>query len=204
MIKIKNASLAASAVSKKQYPELLLPEIVLLGRSNSGKSSLINTLINRKNLARTSGQPGKTRLINFYLIEGCSDQLPIRWYFVDLPGYGYAKVSKSQRAEWLTLIEEYLETRRERVYCWQLVDSRHLPSEEDQAMCQVLIEGGYPLQLIANKVDKLSKNAVTNQIRLISQTLGVPAQELQTFSAITRIGSQELLKLAEQWILAQD
>ncbi len=197
-IKILRSDIAASAVSKKQYPALALPQVVLLGRSNSGKSSLINTLLNRKNLARTSSQPGKTRLINFYLAEATWEGKAFQWYFVDLPGYGYAKAAKTERAKWLDFIEEYLSCRKSSLYCWQLVDIRHLPSAEDIAMHQVLDRDGYRMQTIANKTDKLGKNAVAQQLRLIGNALELPAGNLQPFSAVNRLGREELLaKLAD-------
>lgn len=200
MITIKNSSIATSAVRKNQYPEPELPEIVLLGRSNAGKSSLINTLINRKNLARTSSAPGKTRLINFYLAEGVIDTLPVQWYFVDLPGYGYAKAAKTERSKWLEFMDEFLRSHRERIYCWQLVDIRHKPSAEDVIMFQTLLDNGYKMQVIANKSDKIGKNARQKQLKLIADTLGIRQSDITVFSAINREGRDELLALAEKYL----
>lgn len=199
MLKIKNAALAASAVKPEQYPEEVLPEVALLGRSNAGKSSLINTLINRKNLARTSSAPGKTRLLNFYRItaEDSESSRALPFYFVDLPGYGYAKVAKTEREQWLDRIERFLSDHQQRLLCWQLVDIRHAPSNEDQAMHQVLSEAGFEIRVVANKADKISKNARAKQLRLISQALQVPLNELTVFSAISREGRECLLEQAE-------
>lgn len=198
MLKIRQAELAASAVMPSQYPEEVLPEIALLGRSNAGKSSLINTLINRKNLARTSSAPGKTRLLNFYRIEAVDEenrQLP--FFFVDLPGYGYAKVAKSEREQWLGRIEKFLSQHQQRLLCWQLVDIRHAPSEEDRAMYEILTQAGFETRVIANKADKISKNARGKCLKLISQSLKIATSELIVFSTVSREGQEQLLDLAE-------
>ena len=126
-MKVTQAEIVISAVQQSQYPEDNLPEIVLLGRSNVGKSSFINTLIQRKGLARTSSQPGKTQTMNFYKINDA-------FYFVDMPGYGYAKVSKKEREKWGVMIEEYLQKRENMVLVLLLVDSRHEPTEDDRLM----------------------------------------------------------------------
>ncbi|MDO4582084.1 MAG: ribosome biogenesis GTP-binding protein YihA/YsxC [Bacillota bacterium] len=203
MIKVKSSDIAASAVKKEQYPELILPQIALFGRSNAGKSSLINNLINRKNLARTSAAPGKTRLLNFYRIDGIAEQgQPLRWYFVDLPGYGYAKVSKSEREQWLRIIEQFLRSEQPARACWQLVDIRHAPSPLDTAMYGILCEAGYRPLLIANKADKLSRNARARQLALIASTLGVSKSELIPFSAVSGEGRELLLEQAESFLLA--
>lgn len=199
MLKIKQAELAASAVKPEQYPTEMLPEIALLGRSNAGKSTLINVLINRKNLARTSGAPGKTRLLNFYRIRAEDEsgrELP--FFFVDLPGYGYAKVAKTERGEWLTRIERFLTAHQQRLLCWQLVDIRHTPSAEDIAIHLALTEAGYNLRVIANKADKISKNARAKQVKTIARALGLPPAEITVFSSISREGREALLQEAEK------
>jgi GTP-binding protein len=202
MLKIKNAKIETSAVKPEQYPEDVLPEIVLLGRSNAGKSSLINALINRKNLARTSSAPGKTRLLNFYRIDaGVEDGRTLPFFFVDLPGYGYAKVAKTERAEWLSRIERFLLEHQDRLLCWQLVDIRHEPSKEDVAMNQALREAGFHIHVVANKADKISKNVRAKNLKVISQTLQVPLADLTVFSAISREGREELLAQAAEHIL---
>jgi len=199
MIKIRNSRLAASAVRPNQYPEPL-PQIALFGRSNAGKSSLINTLINRKNLARTSSAPGKTRLLNFYQVDGLAESgEALSWYFVDLPGYGYAKVSKSERDQWLRIIEQLLATESPRL-CWQLVDIRHEPSAQDVAMHQILVDAGFPVTLIANKADKLSNNQKAQSLRQISAAMGVPRQEIMVFSAVSREGREALLERVEDFL----
>ena len=199
MIKIRNSQLAASAVKKEQYPEPL-PQIALFGRSNAGKSSLINTLINRKNLARTSSAPGKTRLLNFYQVEGLAENgAALNWHFVDLPGYGYAKVSKSERDQWLRIIEQLLATAAPR-FCWQLVDIRHEPSALDVTMYQILRKAGFPVLVIANKSDKVGNNQKAQSLRQISAALGVPRQEIVVFSAVSREGRETLLQKAEEFL----
>ena len=198
MLKIKQAALAASAVKPEQYPQEMLPEIALLGRSNAGKSSLINTLINRKNLARTSQTPGKTRLLNFYRINAEDEKgLELPFFFVDLPGYGYAKVALSERAQWLDRIERLLTEHKERLLCWQLVDIRHHPSTEDIALNLALRQAGLNLHVIANKADKISKNARAKQVKTIATALDTTPQQITVFSAINREGSEALLELAE-------
>lgn len=201
MIKIKYAELAKSAVQKSQYPSEPLLQIVLVGRSNVGKSSLINCLINRKRLARTSSAPGKTRLLNFYRVEGVAgENTPVAWFFVDLPGYGYAKVSKTEREQFLQMIDRFLQEDMERKYCWQLVDIRHAPSKEDVAMCDILLRAGYRLQIVATKADKISRGAREKQLTMIARELGVPRERLLPFSAETRDGRETLLELAEAFI----
>lgn len=204
MLKIKQAELAASAVKPAQYPPEQLPEIALLGRSNAGKSSLINTLINRKNLARTSGAPGKTRLLNFYRVGAADEEgRELPFFFVDLPGYGYAKVAKTEREQWLERIEGLLTAHQQRLLCWQLVDIRHKPSTEDIAMHMALSDAGFSLRVIANKVDKISKNARAGQLKIIAQALEVPVTEITVFSAVSREGRETLLAAIEEHLKAQ-
>ncbi len=149
-MKVHQAEIIISAVSPKQYPETQLPEIALAGRSNVGKSSFINTLIDRKNLARISGKPGKTQTLNFYLIENAL-------HFVDVPGYGYAKVSKTERAKWGKMIETYLTTREQLRAVVSLVDLRHKPSQEDIQMYQFLKYYDIPVIVVATKADKIPR-----------------------------------------------
>ncbi len=146
-MKIKSSDFLISAVSPSQYPEEPLPEIAFAGRSNVGKSSLLNMLINRKNLARTSSTPGKTQTINFYSIDDL-------FRFVDLPGYGYARVSKSQKNAWAKTIETYLNTSENLLEVIQLVDIRHKPSEQDKEMYKWILECGFNGIVIATKLDK--------------------------------------------------
>ncbi len=200
MIKIRSSALAASAVRRDQYPTEKLPQVALFGRSNVGKSSLINTLINRKNLARTSSAPGKTRLLNFYRIGGLGESGdPLDWYFVDMPGYGYAKVSKSERTEWQRIIHQLLGTENPRL-CWHLVDIRHEPTAQDVAMREILLQADLPLQVIATKADKLSNNQRFRALSQISQALDIPRQEILVFSAVTRDGRDALLGQVEDFL----
>lgn len=187
-MEIKKAEYIASAVYPEQYPEEKLPEIAMLGRSNVGKSSLINSLSNRKNLARTSSQPGKTRLINFYKMDRS-------WYLVDLPGYGYAKVSQESREDWKKMIDKYLAKNPENKFCFQLVDIRHEPSVLDKQMNQWLKEKGFPFIVIATKLDKISRGAREKQLSLISKTLDVEREAIYPFSAQTKEGKEAILSL---------
>lgn len=165
-MKIKNSSFVISAVSKTQYPDDQLPEFAFAGRSNVGKSSLINMLLGRKGLAKTSSTPGKTQLVNFYDIDGI-------FRFVDLPGYGFAKVSKTQKAGWGKIIETYLHNRETLLEVFQLVDIRHTPSAEDIQMYNWIRTAGFNGIVIATKADKLTKNQIQKQLSVIRKTLGM-------------------------------
>lgn len=162
-MKVNNAEFIISAVSPKQYPPDQLPEIALAGRSNVGKSSFINRLINRKNLVRTSSKPGKTQTLNFYLIN---EML----HFVDVPGYGYAKVSKTEREKWGRMLEEYFETRGPLKAVVLVVDIRHEPSREDKQMVEYINHLDIPLIIIATKMDKISKNKRARAINQMEKT----------------------------------
>ncbi len=150
---VKNPKFEISAVSPKQYPKNNLPEIVLVGKSNVGKSSFINTMINRKKLARTSSEPGKTRQINFYNIDDS-------FYFVDLPGYGYSKMSKKEQEQVGKFIEEYLFNRKQISLIIFLLDIRHKPTENDKLMYNYIISSGIPFMILANKADKIAVTKV--------------------------------------------
>lgn len=163
-MKVHNAEIVISAVSPKQYPETDLPEIALAGRSNVGKSSFINTLIDRKNLARTSGKPGKTQTLNFYLIENAL-------HFVDVPGYGYAKVSKTERAKWGEMIETYITSRKQLRAVVSLVDVRHDPSKEDIQMYDFLKYYGIPVIVVATKADKIPRGKWNKHTSAIKKKL---------------------------------
>jgi len=194
MLNIKTASFEISAVKPEQYPAGGLPEIALVGRSNVGKSSLINNLIRRRNLARTSSSPGKTQTLNFYLIDSA-------WYFVDLPGYGYAKVSHSEREAWRVMIEKYLTSRPVLREIWHLVDLRHPPTAQDQQMYSWLQHYGIPSRVIATKADKIARGQRAKHLKIIRQALGVPADQLLLFSAETGDGREALLERLEQIII---
>ena len=150
---VKNPQFVISAVIPKQYPKNDLPEIVLVGKSNVGKSSFVNTMINRKKLARTSSEPGKTRQINFYNIDE-------KFYFVDLPGYGYSKMSKVQQEQVGSFIEEYLFNRDKISLIIFLIDIRHSPTANDKLMYNYIISSGKPFMIIANKADKIAPTKV--------------------------------------------
>ena len=168
---IQNASIKVSAVSLKQYPADGLPEIAFAGRSNVGKSSFINKMLNRKNLARTSATPGKTAQINFYNID---DHI----YFVDLPGYGYAAVSKQEKKKWGLMMEEYLNTRENLRHTLLLVDSRHKPTADDVQMAEWIRYNFGNLIVIATKLDKLKKSQIEGNIEVIKQTLKLGEKDI--------------------------
>jgi GTP-binding protein len=185
-LKVNNAEFVISAVSPSQYPGDGLPEIALAGRSNVGKSSLINKMINRKNLARTSSKPGKTQTLNYYKIN---EDL----FFVDLPGYGYAQVSKSERERWGKFIEQYLTQREELKLILQLVDIRHAPSKDDQSMYEWLKHLGLSVCVVATKADKISRSQWQKHVKLVKQTLGFhSADRFVLFSSETGMGKDEL------------
>lgn len=185
---IKKAELVAVAVKKNQYPEDDKKEIAFAGRSNVGKSSLLNLLVNRKNLARVSGSPGKTRTINFYEIN---DEFRI----VDLPGYGYARVSKSVTENWGEMIEGYLANRQGLLKVVQLVDIRHEPSAQDIQMYQWLRHYGFDGIVVATKSDKISRNEMAKNISCIRKTLGLsPEDKVIPVSSLKRTGYDKLME----------
>ena len=185
-MKVTDAEITISAVGPKQYPRDVRPELALVGRSNVGKSSLINCLINRKSLARTSAKPGKTQTLNFYLINQS-------FYLVDLPGYGFAKVSKEIKAAWGRMIEHYL-TERDNLRCViQLVDLRHPPSADDILMFDWLKHYEIPTIVVATKADKISRGKRPQYAKQIKQQLQTsPRDTIVTFSATTGEGKDEL------------
>ena len=161
---IKNPQFEISAVSPKQYPQNELPQIVLVGKSNVGKSSFINTMVNRKKLARTSSEPGKTRQINFYNIDNI-------FYFVDLPGYGYSKMSKQEQARVGSFIEEYLSKSKNIALIIFLIDIRHSPTENDKLMYRYIIDTNRPCLVLANKADKIAITKVDNTVHELQNLL---------------------------------
>ena len=170
---VKNPKFEISAVSPKQYPQNGLPEIVLVGKSNVGKSSFINTMINRKKLARTSSEPGKTRQINFYNIDDS-------FYFVDLPGYGYSKMSKKEQDQVGHFIEEYLFNRHEIALIIFLIDIRHSPTANDRLMYNYIISSGLPCMILANKADKIAVTKVNDTVKALQKELN-PIGDIPTF-----------------------
>ncbi|MGO0153979.1 ribosome biogenesis GTP-binding protein YihA/YsxC [Leuconostoc mesenteroides] len=192
---VHNVEMVMSAVSASQYPTDGKPEIALVGRSNVGKSSLTNTLIQRKNFARTSSQPGKTQTLNFYDVE---DKL----YFVDVPGYGYAKVSKAQREAFGVMIEEYITSRKQLRGVISLVDARHEPSEDDISMYEWLHYYNIPILVVATKSDKISRGKFNKAESVIKKALGFDNEDsdFQFFSSETKYGKDEVWNWIEQHI----
>ncbi|MCI9177664.1 MAG: YihA family ribosome biogenesis GTP-binding protein [Clostridia bacterium] len=188
---IKNPQFTISAVSPKQYPQDNLPQIVLVGKSNVGKSSFINTLVNRKKLARTSSEPGKTRQINFYNIDD-------KFYFVDLPGYGYSKMSKQEQVRVGNFIEEYLQTSKNISLIIFLIDIRHEPTANDKLMYDYLFKTNLPCIVIANKADKIAITKVDSYVTKLQQTLN-PLKDLTflPFSSERRVYTQKIWKTIE-------
>ena len=189
---IKNVNLETVCGIKSKLPENTLPEFAFAGKSNVGKSSLINALMNRKAYARTSSQPGKTQTINFYRIND-------DWYYVDLPGYGYAKVSLEEKAKWGRMIENYLNQSAMLKKVFLLVDIRHDPSENDKLMYDWIIHNGYQPIIIATKLDKLKRSQVAKQVKQIRQGLGMKKEDiLIPFSAETKQGREEIWAILEE------
>lgn len=195
MIEIKKAELVAVTADPKQYPPDELYEIAFAGRSNVGKSSLLNLLTNRKKLARVSQSPGKTRTINFYEIN---DSFRI----VDLPGYGYAKVSKSVSESWGKMMERYFETRQGLLKVIQLVDMRHEPSKQDVQMYDYLKHYGLDGIVVATKADKISRNQYQKSEKVIRQTLGMkPEDKVIPISSLKKTGHEKLLEEIERILI---
>lgn len=192
MLKIKKAELEAVAVKPAQYPPDDLPEVAFAGRSNVGKSSLLNLLTGRKSLARVSGSPGKTRTINFYRINDA-------FRIVDLPGYGYARVAKAVTENWGDMMEAYFQSRQGLKKVVQLVDVRHAPSAQDVQMYEYLRHYGLDGIVVATKADKVSRNELQKCIRVIRSTLGLSPEDLVIpVSALKRTGQDILMEEIEK------
>ena len=191
---IKNPRFEISAVKANQYPKNGLPEVVLVGKSNVGKSSFINTMINRKKLARTSSEPGKTRQLNFYNMDD-------KFYFVDLPGYGYSKMSKQEQVKVGEFIEYYLQHRKEICLIIFLVDIRHDPTQNDFLMYDYVIRSGLPCMILANKADKIAKTKVDDTAKNIQKQLN-PIGDITTlpFSSERKVYSDEVWKVIESYL----
>ena len=200
---ITQARYLASAVRKDQYPSEKKPEFVFIGRSNVGKSSLINSLTRVKNLARVSSQPGKTQTINFYELGAKlpGEEERRSFYLVDLPGYGYAKTGKEKRKLWSAFIEEYLKTSEQLQFVCQLIDIRHAPMASDVEMSQWLVRAGIPVLVIATKADKIGKQARVAQVREIQKALGVPDLSVMPYSSLKNEGRSELLDVLRDSLL---
>ena len=182
------------AVRRSQYPEDNKSEFLLVGRSNVGKSSFINTIIERKNFARTSSKPGKTQTLNFYLINNL-------FYLIDVPGYGYASVSKDTQKKFGLMIEEYLKNRSNLKHVFLLIDYRHKPTEDDVLMFEFLKYYNLDITIVATKYDKISKNNRVKQDKLIKDTLKLCEDDnFITFSTVTKKGRSEVLEIIESKI----
>lgn len=191
---IKSAELETVCGITSKLPQNDGYEIAFAGKSNVGKSSLINSLLNRKALARTSSQPGKTQTINFYRINDA-------FYFVDLPGYGYAKVSATEREKWGKMIERYLHTSEKLVLVFLLIDIRHEPSANDKMMYDWIIDNGFTPVIIATKADKIKRSQLQKQIKIIKTKLQMKSSDLLfPFSALSKQGKDEILDFIESVI----
>lgn len=186
IMKIRSSEITMSAVNKSQYPIDGIPEIAMVGRSNVGKSSTINTLLNRRNFARVSQNPGKTRTINFYLINK-------EFFLVDLPGYGYAKISKAEKESWGKVMERYLIEREELCAIFLLVDIRHEPSNDDVMMYEWIKHFGYDCVVIATKADKISKGQYQKHFSIIRKKLQMDKDEkIIPISSLKKTGVEEV------------
>lgn len=188
---IKNPKFEISAVNKSQYPKNKLPEIVLAGKSNVGKSSFVNALVNRKSLARTSSAPGKTRQLNFYNMDNF-------FYFVDLPGYGYSKMSKIEQKKVADSIEVYLRNRQNINLVILLVDIRHSPTENDKTMMNYIKETGRRYIVITSKSDKIAKTKVQSYVDEIAKVLDVPSDLIFPFSSETKFNLETIWDVIDE------
>lgn len=195
---IKNVALETVCGITSKLPENTRPEVAFAGKSNVGKSSLINALMNRKSLARTSSQPGKTQTINFYNIN---DSI----YFVDLPGYGYAKTSEHIKEQWGKMVENYLHRSRQLKAVFLLIDIRHKPSENDRIMYDWIKGHGYQPIIIATKLDKINRSQIQMQVKLLKETLKAEQNvRIVPFSATTKQGREEIYEIIEEILQSAD
>ncbi|AGX05724.1 ribosome biogenesis GTP-binding protein YihA/YsxC [Bacillus infantis] len=193
-MKVNSAEIVISAVKPAQYPEESLPEFALAGRSNVGKSSFINKMLNRKNLARTSSKPGKTQTLNFYLINEMM-------HFVDVPGYGYAKVSKKEREAWGRMIETYFTSREQLKAAVLIVDLRHPPTKDDIMMYDFLKHHGIRCIIIATKADKIPKTKRQKHFKITKETLELePGDDIVLFSSETGEGKDEAWGILKKYM----
>ncbi len=191
---IKNANLEVIATRRSQYPDNERPEFLLVGRSNVGKSSFINAILSRKNLAYTSSRPGKTQTLNFYSVNDS-------FYLIDVPGYGYANTDKKTQAKFGMMIEEYLEKRHQLKRVIMLVDFRHKPTEDDLLMYNFLKYYNLPVTVIATKADKVGGSKTQKNLKVILDTLDlVVGDDLVVFSSTTKLGVKEVLKKIEDLV----
>lgn len=190
---INNPKFEISAVSKKQYPKGNLPEVVLVGKSNVGKSSFVNTMVNRKNLARTSNVPGKTRQINFYNMDN-------KFYFVDLPGYGFSKMSKEEKVVSGNFIEQYLEEGDNVALIILLLDIRHKPTADDILMYDYILKSNLPFIVLTNKADKIAVTKVDTEVQRIKEILGISYSTILPFSSERKIYQETVWKEIEKYV----
>lgn len=190
-MKFDDINLYISAVRRSQYPDDGLPEFIMLGRSNVGKSSFLNTIVNRKNLARISSRPGKTNTLNFYAVDKS-------FYLVDVPGYGYADTSKEEIRKFGLMVEEYLEKRKELKRVFLLIDFRHKPTSDDVLMYNFLKYYQIPVTIVATKADKVGAKEKEKNLKTIKETLDiVVGDNLVLFSSISKLGREEILSIIE-------
>lgn len=193
---IKSVNLETVCGITSKLPENQLPEVAFAGKSNVGKSSLINALMNRKSYARTSSQPGKTQTINFYNVNNAL-------YYVDLPGYGYARVSTEIKAKWGKMIERYLHNSRQLRLVFLLIDIRHEPSANDCTMYHWIVENGFHPVIIATKLDKINRSQIQKNLKVIKEKLDlVPGTPVIPFSAETKQGRAEIWGMIEEFLLS--
>lgn len=191
-MKIKNVSLETVCGVTSKLPDNPYPEIAFAGKSNVGKSSLINGLMNRKSLARTSSQPGKTQTINFYNINS-------ELFFVDLPGYGYAKVSKTEKEKWGKMIERYLNTSKQLKAVFLLIDIRHEPGTNDKEMYEWIKHNGYEPIIIATKLDKINRSQIQKNVKVIRESLKMSKESrIIPFSAVSKQGVEDIYETIDQ------
>jgi GTP-binding protein len=193
-MKVVSSDIVISAVKPEQYPETTLPEFALAGRSNVGKSSFINKMLNRRGLARISSKPGKTQTLNFYLINEIL-------HFVDVPGYGYAKVSKSEREAWGRMIETYFTTRDQLRAVVLIVDLRHPPTEDDRMMYEFLKHYEIPCVIVATKADKIPKGKWQKHLKVTKETLDIdPNDHVVLFSSETGLGKDQAWAILKEYM----
>ncbi|MDF2537898.1 MAG: engB [Herbinix sp.] len=195
---IKSANLETVCGITSVLPENDKPELAFAGKSNVGKSSLINALMNRKSLARTSGQPGKTQTINFYNVNDA-------FYYVDLPGYGYAKVSEAIKEKWGKMIEKYLKSSKQLKVVFLLLDIRHEPSSNDRSMYEWIVYQGFQPVIIATKLDKINRSQKDKQLKIIKEGLGAsPQTMIFPFSSLSKQGREEIWEYIETYLLSSN
>lgn len=196
-MKIDSVELKTIAVRQSQYPEEILPEFLLVGRSNVGKSSFINALICRKNFARTSSKPGKTQTLNFYLVNNA-------FFLVDVPGYGYSKLSKDSDKKIGLMIEEYLKKRETLSHVFMLIDYRHKPTEDDIMMYNFLKYYNINITIVATKYDKVGASSRVKQDKLIKETLKIEDKDFIHFSSTTKKGREEIYKVINEYVTKKE